>query len=491
VRPTQSSLLRRWLAALGLLLLPAVSFAHQPHVCPEGTADVPAFLARHVEQSDLIAGVWSPDQVFQLGAALADSRFNECDGQGRPFTTGSGEHRDVAGPRMTRASGPEGTSCAGCHGQPRAGGSGDFVANTFNGAEELDPISTSIDPSIANERNTTGMFGSGHVELLGREMTADLHAQRDKFINSATYRDGWHTFKTKGVSFEVEFEDKAVVAARGIDTDLIVKPFGAGGTKVSLRQFNVEASNRHHGMQAEERYDLFLGDPDFDGDGIERELTIGDITAMTFWAAQLDQPIREMPRDQAEYQKVKVGEQLFAQVGCNSCHVPAMKLNSHDFCEPNPYNPPGIFNDQSQKFCVTLDIVSHSPNKTDFTGGDVPMVVRALTDLKRHHMCDPADMPGAIRELCDEQLAEGRPDQDGIPGQEFFMTADLWQVGESAPWGHNGRYNSLSSIILAHAGEARASRDAYAALNTNQQTNIVKFLKILKIRNQRFRTNDG
>lgn len=490
-------LLFRLLAGM-VLLLPGVSYAHIPHVCPEGIVDIPGFIRpEHVEQSELLNGRWENSQFFQLGAALADARFNKCDGQGRPETTGglpsgSGDSARAPGqPAMHRLSGPEANSCAGCHAQPRAGGSGDFVANTFNGAELLDPVTDSVSPEVSNERNTTGMFGSGHIELLAIEMTKDLHQQRDEYIASATYQDGWRTLRTKSVPFEVEFAGHEVVAARGVDTDLIVKPFGAGGTKVSLREFNVGASNRHHGLQAEEAFDLFLGDPDYDGDGITRELTIGDMTVMTLWAAMLDQPIHELPRTQEEIEVVKLGEQRFSDVGCASCHTPVMKLNSHNFCEPNPYNPPGIWNDQSQKFCVTLDITPHSSNKADWQGGNVPMPVRTYTDLKRHHMCDDAGRPGAIRVLCNELHAEGRPDQDGIPGQEFFLTADLWQVAESAPWGHDGRYNSLSSIILAHAGEARRSRDAFATLPGSEQLAMIQFLRTLKLRNQRVRTNDG
>jgi hypothetical protein len=60
-------------------------------------------------------------------------------------------------------------------------------------------------------------------------------------------------------------------------------------------------------------------------------------------------------------------------------------------------------------------------------------VVRAYTDLKRHNLCDPPERPGAIRHFCNEQLPQGRPSQDGRPGQEFFLTRKLWDAGSSAP----------------------------------------------------------
>lgn len=470
------------------LAAPSLAFAHTPHECPSDIADIPALKVTrgHIEQTDLVAGSLSPDKLFTIGGAIADSRWNACDGQGRPATTGDGQKRAPAPDNNSRVSGPEGTSCGGCHGLPRSGGAGDFVANTYNGAETLAAPIMSIDPSMSNERNTTGMFGAGHIELVAREMTADLQSQASTMKGS-----GWKKLKTHGVSFDVQFRNGKVIDARGIDPDLVVKPFGAGGTKVSIRQFTVEAFNRHHGMQAEERYDMYLADPDFDEDGIQRELTVGDITTVSLWQAMLDQPLKQWPTDEGEAKVAVAGAQAFEEIGCEGCHVRKLPLYNHTFCEPNPYNPPGIFSDTSQSVCEILDITEHSPNKTDFQGGEVPMAIEAYTDLKRHNMCDPEDQVGAVRLLCNEQLDEERRAEGDIPATNFFLTADLWQVGESAPYGHNGHFPSLSSIILAHGGEARASRDAFAALPADQQIGVIKFLKALKIRNQRVRPFDG
>ena len=38
---------------------------------------------------------------------------------------------------------------------------------------------------------------------------------------------------------------------------------------------------------------------------------------------------------------VEHGEELFADIGCTSCHVPEMVLSSRNFVEPNPYQPAG------------------------------------------------------------------------------------------------------------------------------------------------------
>jgi len=359
----------------------------------------------------------------------------------------------------------------------------------------MDPVSFSMSPDGSNERNTTGMFGSGAIELLAREMTGDLKSQANQWVNSRRYVDGWKTFTTKGVAFDALFTNKQITDSRGVNTDLIVRPFGAGGTKVSLREFNVGALNRHHGIQPEEAYDLVYGTPDFDEDNISREITIGEVTALTIWSAGLNIPIRQLPSNvegnRAEQQASITGESLFKQIGCGGCHTPKMTLNNRMFCEPNPYNPPGLFNDTSQSYCAELDLIPHNTRKDASNFANVPATLNTYTDLKRPHMCDDPSYPDAIRSLCNEQFPQERPDQDGYPGQEFFLTADLWQVAESAPWGHDGRYNSLSSVILAHAGEARSARDKYAALSGDDQVLVIKFLRTLRILDQHLRLQDG
>jgi mono/diheme cytochrome c family protein len=482
---------------LGCLGVSLPAFGHEPHVCLPGVNDVPAMLAEHTEQADLVAGVFDAQAMFVKGGALGDTRWSICDGFGRPATTGGGAHRTPDESLMSRASGPEAVSCQGCHGQPRTAGSGDFVANTFNGGELLLDNTFSLGPEVSNERDTTGMFGAGYLELLAREMTVELKQQL-----AASTTEGWQTFTTKGVSFEVDVKNGEVVAARGINNDLIVRPFGAGGTKASIRQFTVEAFNRHHGLQAEERYDRFLGDPDFDQDGVQRELTIGDLTVVALWQAMLDRPQVQMPEDDPRATvDVNQGKKLFARVGCTDCHVAQMTLNNRTFCEPGLYNDPGIFGsepgDADQRVCTVLNWADDDSTKTDDlksnpVPADTPLPLATYTDLKRHRMCDdPAKVADPITALCNEQLAEDRPSQDGYPGEQYFLTADLWQVGESAPYGHNGHYPSLSSIIMVHAGEAREARDAYAALPKAQQLKVIKFLQTLKIFDQVLRVNDG
>lgn len=456
--------------------------AHEPHTCPDAFPDEPA-IAGHLEQDDVVSGRLRFKDVFNAGQALFAAVFNLCDGQGRRATTGTGEPRvPDHQPSFIRTSAPDSNACAGCHGQPRAGGSGDFVANVFVLAQSLDPVTDSLSPEFSNERNTLGMFGAGAIEMLAREMTADLQAQ------AAVLPDGDHVVMTKGVKFEVSILGGEVVASRGVDTDLIIKPFHQAGVVRSLREFTVNALNHHHGMQAEERFDLNPDkgfDPDFDQDGVTRELTIGDVTAATIFQAALGVPGRILPADPRERRAVDKGEALFeasiARGGadCASCHVPAMELESPLFVEPHPLNPPGTFSDTSHSY--TLDLTRQGEKPRLESTGDGGAIVRAYTDLKRHNLCDAEDHPDPIRFFCNEQLAQGRPDQDGRSAAEFFITRKLWDVGNSAPYGHRGDLTTITEAILAHGGEARASRDAFLALPSSDQIAVVKFLKTLQV----------
>lgn len=147
-----------------------------------------------------------------------------------------------------------------------------------------------------------------------------------------------------------------MAASRGVDTDLIIKPFHQAGVVRSVREFTVNAFNHHHGMQAEERFDLNPDkgfDPGFDQDGVMRELTIGDVTATTIFQAALGVPGRMLPADPEEQRVIDRGEALFEApieqggTGCATCHVPVMQLKSRMFVEPHPLNLPGTFSDSS------------------------------------------------------------------------------------------------------------------------------------------------
>jgi hypothetical protein len=60
-------------------------------------------------------------------------------------------------------------------------------------------------------------------------------------------------------------------------------------------------------------------------------------------------------------------------------------------------------------------------------------------------------------------------------------TRKLWDVGNTAPYGHRGDLTTITEAILHHAGEARLARERFEALTKGQQAEIVEFLRQLQI----------
>jgi cytochrome c peroxidase len=428
-------------------------------------------------------------RIFDHGGLLFSAVFNTLDGQGRPASTGAGAPRFPNQPAFIRTSAPDSNSCAGCHNQPRAGGAGDFVANVFVLAQNLDPVTESVSGEFSNERNTLGLMGAGPVEMLAREMSRELIAIREDGKRTAALTSTNQTgeLRAKGVSFgritvlpDGKVDPREI---RGIDWDLIVKPFHQKGAVVSLREFTNNAMNHHHGMQTVERF----GDGvDADQDGVLNELSVGDVTAVTCFQAALGTPGRLLPRSKAARRAVFKGESLFDAIGCTSCHVPAFVLNDRRFIEPNPFNPPGNLRpgDVTRRFSFDMTMEGESPRLERLPEGRA--LIRPFTDLKRHNLND-----SDFQHFGNEQLPQGSI-TGFAPASDFtvaahprptaeFLTRKLWDAGNSAPYGHGGDLTTLTEAVHFHGGEARASRDAFFALAEEDQGSIIEFLRSLQV----------
>jgi hypothetical protein len=439
-------------------------------------------LPGHVSQDDINAGRLSLDDLIDAGRFLFATPFNILDGFGRPAATGNNvvPTKRVAGPApfMTRVSGPETNSCAGCHNRPEPGGAGDFVNNIFLGANLLDPVSDSISADVSDERHTIGMHGSGAIEMLAREMTADLLDIQSAAIQQAAASGVPVTLRliTKDIDFGfiTGRPDGTVDTSRveGVSSDLRLRPFHQDGLVVSLRVFTVNAFNHHHGMQAVERFGRArTGEDDFDEDGVKDELSVGDITAATLFQASLQVPGRAIPVDPQGRRSVERGELLFDQIHCASCHRPALTLNNPVFSEPNPFNapslsPPGI----TRPFTFDLTREGPKPRLETLPGGGV--VVRAYTDLKRHVISDASDP------FFSNERVVLPP--TNVPTNQF-LTRKLWDCGSAAGFGHRGDLTTVSEAILHHAGEAKPSRDLFVALPVTDKAAVIDFLKSLQV----------
>lgn len=450
-------------------------------------------------------------ELLRHGRTLFTAMWTHQEGGGRPLTKGTGApladgESPLTFPRnFNRISAPDSNACSGCHNLPRPGGAGDIVANVFVLGQRFDHIT--FDPTdtvptrgaldeedkdptldqIANSRATTGMFGSGYIEMLAREITFDLRAEglslapggsaqlTSKGISYGTLRrnaDGtWDTSDVAGLP-----SPSLAIAGPGSPPSLIIRPWHQAGAVISLRQFTNNAFNHHHGIQSTERFGVGT-DPD--GDGFTNEMTRADVTAVTVWQATLPVPGRVIPRFRPLEDAVLVGEERFVQVGCADCHVPALPLSEWGeyHYEPNPFNPPGNLRPgDAPLFKVNLNSRSlPGPRLRDDSHGIT--WVPAFTDFKLHDITSGPDDPN--REALDMQVPANVA--DFFAGNGRFLTKRLWGVGNTQPYFHHGKFTTLREAILAHAGEAQASTDAFLALSDYEQGSIVEFLKTLQV----------
>ena len=468
----------------------------------------------------------SIQQLIKHGKDLFAAPWTEQEGGGRPFTKGNGNPlADMTQPlrfprNFNRISAPDANSCAGCHAQPFgiAGGGGDFVANVFVLAQRFDfatfdrsdflPGRSSMDErgqpataqNIGNSRATLGMFGSGYIEMLARQITRDLQVIRD-----ATPPGQSSVLQSKGISFgtivhnangtwnvsQVQGIPATSLGTAGTNPpNLILRPFHQAGRVVSIREFSNNAFNHHHGIQPTERFGANL-DPD--ADGFANELTRADVTAVSVFQATMAVPGRVIPNDPVIERAVLIGENRFEAIGCATCHVPSLPLDNQGwiFTEPNPYNPAGNLRPgEAQTLAVNLNSdklpeprlkavkVESPPGGRSPKGKPQEVVyVPAYTDFKLHDICDGESDPNS--EPLDMQFPASST--NFFAGNRKFVTKKLWGCANEPPYFHHGQYTTMREAILAHSGEARGVRQAYQQLSAEDQDCVIEFLKTLQV----------
>ena len=468
--------------------------------------------------------------LIAFGKALFQAKWTSQEGQGRPLTKGTGNPlSDPSAPlvfprNFDRLSGPDSNSCFGCHNTPYSGGGGDRVSEVFVLGQRFDfldfdhldttPTKGAVDElgnfvtmeTAFDERKTIGMNGSGFIEMLARQMTADLQTARNSAKPGTSV-----ALVSKGISFGILTHNldgswdasqvqgipaPSLTTANGATPSLVIRPFHQVGNIVSVRQFSNNAFNHHHGIQAEERFGLGI---DADGDGVVNELTTADVTAVTLYQISLNVPGQVIPGDPAVEAAIFAGQQIFNQVGCATCHTPALPLTSTNnpgapgqpgwiYTEPGPYNPttgpnspnlvPGPSNYPVSAPALMLDLTSPNLPLPRLQAVRGVVMVPAYTDLKLHTMANGPTDP--IAEPLDQNQPAGSP--AFFAGNEKFLTRKLWGLYNSGPFGHSGKFTTVrDEINLGHNGEAAASRLAFQALSPAQQDSVIEFLKSLQV----------
>jgi CxxC motif-containing protein (DUF1111 family) len=307
-------------------------------------------------------------------------------------------------------------------------------------------------------------------------MSADLRKQADA-VRAQAKTDGRRVeapLESKGVSFgRIAAEaDGSLDTSKveGVDSDLVVKPFGWKGHQATLRGIAEESLHLHQGLLSN-RIQLAVGDGslprgpygqgpyyDVDEDGTSLEIHAGMLTTVVGYLAQLEVPVMRPPRDPGLLDAWAAGRIRFDEIGCAGCHVPALdlqdtKLDARE--DPDPSKP---------AFVIDVAKDGDGPKiEPRYAGRTTSYLVHLFSDLKRHDMG-----PG---------LATAAP-QGAIP-PSVFLTRPLWGLATSAPYLHDGRAPTVDDAIRLHGGEAQAARDAYLALDDGGRASIRVYLTSL------------
>jgi Di-haem oxidoreductase, putative peroxidase len=476
-------------------------------------AEAPAFpLPSHVESADIATGAYTFERMFAAGDALFHTTFNGLDGVGSAVRKDGSKVSRFAPPGPK---GPGSQGCGECHAVPFAASAG--LAHSSVGRDKKGTTEVNV-------RSVTSLFGNGILQLLAQEMTEDLLAIRDAAASAAKAAPGTPAIRdltSKGTRFgriaatatadgQIGFDTSAVV---GIDPDLVVRPMGWKGDAPMVRNVTVGAAAGGMGMIGDELVWKKAGagkHPDVDGDGVGRELSVGDITAMTVYTAAQETPT-ELGRlaslgyvaapSAGDASRIEAGRRAFVTIGCARCHTPEMRLQNTRFEEPTLRGNGHYYDaalaaldkdyDPKRPFAFDLLKDAQPPRVKAAPGGGA--VIRLYGDLKRHAMgrllADPAGPSESSGPDLEDLTYKGSAVM--IPA-DHFLTAELWGVGNTGPWLHDNRAGTLREAILLHGedvppavgaagrSEAQEARDAFVKGPAADQEAVVTFLLSLR-----------
>ncbi|TNF32057.1 MAG: hypothetical protein EP329_11260 [Deltaproteobacteria bacterium] len=325
------------------------------------------------------------------------------------FDADQGPEDGVGAPRMN------GDSCRACHFDPVIGGSGPrgvnvvrhgilnadgrFVApavGTILHRETIlrgDANRPQAEANIFELRQTPALFGLGLIDEI----------DEDAILANADPDD---TRPPDGISGRVSWTDGGRIGR-----------FGWKAQVPTVDEFTRDAVGAELGMTLPAVAGMTFGVLHDNDDVPDPELSAEDAQLISDYVRLLAPPPRQPASDPDAAAR---GEEVFAEVGCASCHVP------------------------------TLPTVG---------GEDVAL----FSDLLLHEIL-PADAVGI---------------EDTSANMRELRTAPLWGIAKTAPYLHDGSADTLEDAIAGHDGEAAAVRDAFDALPTADRAALLLFLGTL------------
>ncbi len=440
-----------------------------------------------IEQEWIDDGCVDVLQAVDVGRALFLRPFTLADGLGNGLADVPGSPAgDRPPPNMRRFQrggfgGPDAVGCFNCHWKGGLGSGGDRADNSYfrGDGENL---------RTHDERNPLSLWGSGWVQIIGQEMTVELQSQADALLRRAV--DENQPVTTDLIAKDVYFgvlmatpdgDGGATLdtgEVEGVDDDLVVKPFGWKGVSPTIREFVGGSLQLHFNLQAEElvaiadqleHIDLGNGDNpiDPDNDGVDREITEGQMTAIVLFLATFDTPIllpptdgNLLPLDPAEPAEQVIapeftdrwlrGAAVFEGLGCMSCHKPLMAVDNATFRTLAPLSQTVVE--------VDLGDIAARPHPARREGG--AYLVPVFSDFKRHDM---------------GELLASHTVERGVP-REQYLTRRLWGLANTRPYLHDGSAVLFDEAIALHGGEAAFASQGFADLTADDKSALRVFL---------------
>jgi CxxC motif-containing protein (DUF1111 family) len=222
--------------------------------------------------------------------------------------------------------------------------------------------------------------------------------------------------------------------ARGTLVDgMYIGRFGKKAGAVNLLHQTVAAYQQDIGITSdlltEDLFNPRAGSRASDGVA-DPEVSSSTVANVVFYLKTLRAPSRR----EADHPDVIAGEEIFVEIGCAGCHLPALTTGRSEI--------------------DVLDRVTFHP----------------YTDLLLHDM--------------GPELDDGYT--EGVALSSEWRTPPLWGVGIQANFQggrmflmHDGRAESFEDAIALHGGEGDASRDAFAALSAEDRARVLRFLRSL------------
>jgi CxxC motif-containing protein (DUF1111 family) len=320
-----------------------------------------------------------------------------------------------------------GTSCVICHSSPAVGGASAFNVTRFGRTENgvFNPLAT-LGGSLLQERE----INSAVHEVVPPE--ANVVAQRNTtplfglgLIEAIPDVEILRNVRRRPVDGVLGKASQVQDAATGRN---MIGRFGWKAQIATLLTFSGEAYVNEMGItnrlfpvenapngdaQLLSQYDT-VADPEDTQDARGR----GDIDRLAEFMQWLGAPPR-LPLTPSAI----VGRNVFQTTGCAICHVPVMRTG--------PNRSASLRNKE----------------------------VWLFSDLLLHDM-------GVLG----DGIAQGTADVRDM------KTAPLWGLRASAPYLHDGRAATVDDAIKAHDGEARAAKERYMKLNTQQVQQLLDYL---------------